>query len=40
MGVNSKNYFSQNNNRKYCGASQFKAFMKCPAAALAELNGE
>ena len=40
MGVNSKNYFSQNNNRKYCGSSQFKAFLKCPAQALAELNGE
>ena len=40
MGVNSLNYFSEDNNRKYCGSSQFKAFLKCPAQALAELNGE
>jgi hypothetical protein len=40
MGVNRFNYFSENNNRKYCGSSQFKAFLKCPAQALAELNGE
>ena len=40
MGVNKYNYFSQNNNRKYCGSSQFKAFLKCSEQALAELNGE
>ena len=40
MAVNSKNYFSENNNRKYCGSSQFKSFLKCPAMAMAELNGE
>lgn len=40
MEVNNNNYFSQDNNRKYCGSSQFKAFLKCPAQALAELNGE
>ena len=40
MAVNKKNYFSQNNNRKYCGSSQFKSFLKCPAQAMAELNGE
>ena len=40
MGVNRFNYFSQNNNRKYCGSSQFKAFLKCPAQAMAELRGE
>ena len=40
MSVNKKNYFSPNNNRKYCGASQFKAFLRCPAKAMAELNGE
>lgn len=40
MGLNRFNYFSENNNRKYCGSSQFKAFLKCPAQALAELNGE
>lgn len=40
MAVNSKNYFSKNNNLKYCGSSQFKSFLKCPAMAMAELNGE
>ena len=40
MGVNKTNYFSDNNNRKYCGSSQFKSFLKCPARAMAELNGE
>ena len=40
MAVNRYNYFSQNNNRKYCGSSQFKAFLKCPARAMAALNGE
>lgn len=39
MGVNRYNYFSQNNNLKYCGSSQFKAFMRCPAQAMAELLG-
>lgn len=40
MALTAKHYFSPNNNRKYCSASQIKAFLKCPAAALAELNGE
>ena len=40
MGVNRYNYFSKNNNRKYCGSSQFKSFLKCPARAMAALNGE
>lgn len=40
MAVNRLNYFSDNNNRKYCGSSQFKSFLKCPAMAMAELNGE
>ena len=40
MGLTAKHYFSQNNNRKYCGSSQFKQFMKCPAKAMAMLNGE
>lgn len=40
MSVNKYCYFSRNNNRKYGGASQFKAFMRCSAQALAELNGE
>lgn len=33
-------YFSQKNQMKYMSASQFKAFLKCEAAALAELRGE
>jgi hypothetical protein len=40
MAVNKYNYFSKNNNRKYCGSSQFKSFIKCSASALAELNEE
>ena len=40
MAVNRYNYFSYNNQKKYCGSSQFKSFMKCSASALAELNGE
>ncbi len=40
MGVNRLNYFSPNNNIKYCGSSQFKAFLRCPAQAMAELRGE
>ena len=40
MGLTAKYYFSPNNNRKYCGSSQFKSFLKCPAMAMAELNGE
>lgn len=40
MAVNRFNYFSQNNNRKYCGSSQFKQFLRCPAKAMAILNGE
>ena len=40
MGVNRYNYFSQNNNLKYCGSSQFKSLLRCPAQAMAELRGE
>lgn len=40
MGLTAKHYFSPNNNLKYCGSSQFKSFMKCPAQAMAELRGE
>ena len=39
MAVNRFNYFSENNNRKYCGSSQFKQFLKCPARAMAILEG-
>lgn len=38
--VNKDNYFSFDNNLKYCGSSQFKQFLKCPAKAMAVLNGE
>lgn len=33
-------YFSPENNMKYMSTSQFKSFMACEAAALAELRGE
>lgn len=38
--ITNENYFSQENNKKYMSVSQFKSFMKCEVAALAELNGE
>lgn len=34
MRLTKKNYFSPEANRKYWSASQVKAFMRCPAAAL------
>ena len=40
MAVTKKNYFSKSNQLKYCGSSQFKSFLKCPAMAMAELRGE
>ena len=40
MPVTKSNYFSANNNLKYCGSSQFKDFHKCPAKAMAMLSGE
>ena len=40
MSVTRENYFSPENQMKYMGASQFKAFARCSAAALAELKGE
>ena len=40
MGLTAKHYFSHNSNMKYCGSSQFKSFLKCPAQAMAELRGE
>lgn len=40
MNLTAGNYFSPEANREYMSVSQFKSFMKCPAAALAELNGE
>lgn len=40
MKLNNENYFSPENNMKYMSVSQFKSFMKCEAAALAEVKGE
>lgn len=40
MILTNENYFSSKNQQKYMGSSQFKAFMECEAAALAEINGE
>lgn len=37
--LTSENYFSTENQMKYCGSSQLKAFLKCEAAALAEASG-
>lgn len=38
--LTAENYFSNENNLKYMGTSQFKSFKKCEAAALAELDVE
>lgn len=38
--LTAKYYFSPNSQMKYCGSSQFKQFLKCPAQAMAELRGE
>lgn len=38
--LNEATYFSPENQMKYLSVSQFKAFEKCPAAALAEISGE
>lgn len=38
--LTAENYHSHEANMKYMSASQFKAFRKCEAAALAELRGE
>ena len=35
-----ENYFSPENELRYMGVSQYKAFRKCPAAALAAVKGE
>lgn len=40
MNLTSENYFSPENQLAYMGASQFKSFLSCPAAALAEIRGE
>lgn len=38
--LTNENYFSQEKQMKYMGVSQFKAFERCPASALAEVRGE
>lgn len=40
MKVNQENYYSKAANESYFSVSQFKAFQKCEAAAMAELKGE
>lgn len=37
--LTNENYFSTENQMKYCSSSQLKAFLKCEAAALAEASG-
>ena len=40
MKIDEKSYFSQEAKKIYTGSSEIKAFLKCEACALAELNGE
>ena len=40
MKLTAKNYHSLEANQAYFSVSQFKAFARCPAAALAEVKGE
>lgn len=40
MKLTKKNYFSPEANKAFMSVSQFKAFERCPASALAEINGE
>ena len=40
MPVNKSNYFTAENSLKYCGSSQLKDFLRCPAKAMAMLSGE
>ena len=40
MKLTEANYYSTKANQAYFSVSQFKAFQKCPAAAMAELRGE
>ena len=35
-----ENYFSKENELKYCGSSQIKSFMDCEARTMAKINGE
>lgn len=38
MSLTAENYFSHDNQLKYMGSSQFKAFMRCESGAMADLN--
>lgn len=38
--LTSENYFSPENQLKYMGSSQYKAFCECESSALAEIKGE
>lgn len=40
LKLTAENYYSAEANQEYMSASQFKAFRRCEAAALAELRGE
>ena len=40
MKLTQDNYFSSEAMQEYWSVSQFKQFCKCPAAAIAEINGE
>jgi len=40
MTLSEETYYSEKANREFMSVSQFKAFAKCEAAALAELKGE
>lgn len=40
MELTDKNYYSQDANKEYMSYSQFKDFEKCPAMAMAKINGE
>ena len=40
MSLTNETYFSAENNLRYMGSTQFKGFMNCEAATLAEIRGE
>lgn len=40
MKLTEKNYYSSKASHEYMSVSQFKDFLKCPAMAMAKLNGE
>ena len=40
MKLTQRNYFSKKASMEFMSVSQFKAFEKCPASALAEIKGK